>query len=318
LDEATLNDTNNADVAAVRIGAAQYPIEETPTLEAWAAKVDRWVAEGVEQGAELLVFPEYAALEQAACFGRTVSQDLSASLVKVAEQSEARVAHHQALAKKYKVHILAGSGPVQNTDGHFVNVAQLVTPDGRVGAQEKLMMTPFEREWGVSAGSAINVFQTDVGCLAIAICYDVEFPLIARAMAEAGAEVLLVPSCTERHSGYNRVRTGALARALENTIVTVQAPTVGEADWSPAVDVNVGAAGIYVPAEFGVSDTGVIAQGGLSTHQWVTASVDLQRLRRVRGSGEMRNFSDWSRQPGARSFNVDVDVIDLRARVPAV
>ena len=81
------------------------------------------------------------------------------------------------------------------------------------------------------------------------ICYDSEFPLLARAMAEAGAELLLVPSCTERVSGYHRVRTGARARALENQIAAMVSPTVGDALWSPAVDRNTGAAGIYVPSE---------------------------------------------------------------------
>ena len=88
-------------------------------------------------------------------------------------------------------------------------------------------------------------------------------------MAEAGADVVLVPSCTERISGYHRVRTGSMARALENTIATVQSPTVGDAPWSPAVDFNAGAAGIYVPSEHGVSDDGVLAQGKLNASEWV-------------------------------------------------
>jgi hypothetical protein len=48
-----------------------------------------------------------------------------------------------------------------------------------------------------------------------------------------------------------------------------------------------------------VSDTGVIAEGTLDRPQWVAATVDLARLRRVRETGEMRNYSDWSLQPGA-------------------
>jgi len=52
-----------------------------------------------------------------------------------------------------------------------------------------------------------------------------------RGLAEAGAEIVLIPSCTERISGYHRVRTGAKARALENQIATVVSPTVGDALW---------------------------------------------------------------------------------------
>jgi predicted amidohydrolase len=295
----------------LKIASAQYPIGQPKTLAEWEQKIALWVKNGAATGAELLVFPEYAAIEQAACFGPEVYEDLQATLAKVSALAEARVALHARLAAEHGVHILVGSGPVKKPDGRFVNVAQLVTPAGRVGEQEKLVMTPFEHDWGVSAGSPVRVFHTDIGVFGIAICYDSEFPLLVRAMAEAGAEVILVPSCTERVSGYHRVRTGCLARALENTIAAVQSPLVGDAPWSAAVDFNSGAAGIYVPSEQGVSDNGVIAQGTLNVAQWITATVDLDRLKTVRESGEMRNFTDWALQPGARGGKADVEIIHL-------
>jgi predicted amidohydrolase len=159
------------------------------------------------------------------------------------------------------------------------------------------------------------VFETAIGTFGIAICYDSEFPLLVRALAEAGADIVLVPSCTERISGFHRVRTGSMARALENTIATVQSPTVGDALWSPAVDRNEGAAGIYVPSEHGVSDTGVIAEGKLNASQWVTGVVDIARLRRIKETGEMRNYQDWRAQPGAthiENLSKSVERVDLR------
>ncbi|MBN8910844.1 MAG: carbon-nitrogen hydrolase family protein [Rhizobiales bacterium] len=295
----------------LKVAAAQYPIGAPASLSEWEAKIAAWVADGAATGAELLVFPEYAAIEQAAALGPEVYNDLTTTLERVAALAEARVALHAALAKQHGVHILVGSGPAKHTDGRFVNAAQLVTPSGKVGVQEKLIMTPFEHNWGVTAGSPLRVFATTLGKLAVLICYDSEFPLLVRAMAEAGAEVVLVPSCTERVSGYHRVRTGSQARALENTIVTVQSPTVGDAPWSPAVDLNVGAAGIYVPPEQGVSDTGVLAEGVLNAAQWVHAAADLAALRRLRTSGEMRNFGDWPAQPGAAPLKHTVEMISL-------
>lgn len=293
------------------IAAAQYPIDQPASLTAWRDKIAIWVKEGAATGAQLLIFPEYAAIEQAAALGEVVYSDLNATLSEVARLTEERVALHADLAKAHNVHILVGSGPCRLDDGRFVNAAQLVTPSGSVGVQEKIIMTPFERDWGVSPGGPLRVFETAIGKIAVAICYDSEFPLLSRAFAEAGAEVILVPSCTERVSGYHRVRTGAVARALENTVVTVQSPTVGEALWSPAVDRNSGAAGIFVPSEHGVSDTGVIAEGVLDAAQWVSGTVDLARLRRVRSTGEMRNFADWSVQPGAASLIGNVEVVSL-------
>ncbi len=284
---------------SLTIAAAQYPIGQPSTLAEWETKIRDWVAKGSATGAQLLVFPEYAAIEQAACFGPKVYSDLAATLDKVAELADSRVALHAELGKKHGVHILVGSGPVKTSTGAFANAAQLITPHGNVSAQEKIIMTPFERGWGITGGTTLRVFETLIGTFGIAICYDSEFPLLVRALAEAGADVVLVPSCTERISGFHRVRTGSMARALENTIVTVQSPTVGQALWSPAVDHNEGAAGIYVPAEHGVSETGIIAEGKLNAAQWVTGTIDLARLRHVKDSGEMRNFADWSTQPGA-------------------
>lgn len=297
--------------SALKVASAQYPIGQPKSLAEWREKIAVWVRHGAETGADLLVFPEYAAIEQAACFGPEVYSDLQVTLTKVAELAADRIQHHLDLAKQHGVHILVGSGPVLKSDGRFVNAAQLVTPDGLIGEQEKLIMTPFERDWGISAGGPVRVFETAVATIGIAICYDSEFPLLVRAMAEAGAEVILVPSCTERVSGYHRVRTGSRARALENTIATVQSPTVGDAPWSPAIDYNSGAAGIYVPSEYGVSDTGIIAEGALNAAHWVTATIDLARLRTIRTSGEMRNYRDWSMQPGAPAAPVAVETVKL-------
>jgi predicted amidohydrolase len=295
----------------LKVAAAQYPIDQPATLDAWRDKIVRWVADGAATGAEVLVFPEYAAIEQAAALGEKVYGDLDATLQAVAELEGDRVALHQDLAAKHRVHILVGSGPSRKGEGRYVNAAQLVTPKGSVGIQEKLIMTPFETDWGISAGTQLRVFDTVLGLVGINICYDSEFPLIARAMAEAGAELLLVPSCTERVSGYHRVRTGSRARALENQIATVVSPTVGDALWSPAVDRNTGSAGIYVPSEQTVSDTGILAQGELNAAQWVTADVDMARLRHLRTTGEMRNYIDWSNQLGAAKLADNVEIVTL-------
>jgi len=173
-------------------------------------------------------------------------------------------------------------------------------------------MTPFERNWGIAPGGPLRVFETTLGRLGILICYDCEFPLLARAQAQAGARLLLVPSCTERVSGYHRVRTGAQARALENTVAAVSSPTIGDAPWSPAVDRNTGAAGVFVPAESALSETGVLAEGQLNVPGLVTATIDMLGLARLREAGEMHNAADWELQPGAAVALPAPEVIDLR------
>ncbi|MDX2258221.1 MAG: carbon-nitrogen hydrolase family protein [Hyphomicrobiaceae bacterium] len=294
------------------VATAQYPVGAPATLADWRDKIAAWVAAGAATGADLLVFPEYAAIEQAATFGPEVTGDLLATLAAVAGEAGERVAFHAELASEYGVCILVGSGPVEGSDGRYRNAAQLVTPAGLVGEQEKLIMTPFEHGWGVAAGGPVRVFDTSIGRVAVAICYDSEFPLTVRAMAEAGAELLLVPSCTERLSGFHRVRTGAKARALESQIAVVTSPLIGEAPWSAAIDVNTGAAGLFVPSEHGVSDTGIIAEGTIDKPEWVVGTFDFAGLRRLRSGGEMRNYADWTAQVGASLLAHHVEIVDLR------
>jgi predicted amidohydrolase len=298
-------------MATIRIAAAQYPIEAFDNLGVYQAKVGRWVAEAAANRAHLLVFPEYGAMEYAAASGAATAGNLQVSLAAVSEAFAQMDAAHADLARRHGVHILAASGPSARAGSRYVNAARLFSPSGKIGVQEKLIMTPFERDWGISGGERLRVFETALGRIGIAICYDSEFPLLVRAQAEAGAEIILIPSCTEFASGYNRVRAAALARALENGCATVVSPTIGDAPWSPAVDRNAGAAGVYVPPDHAFSETGVLAEGVFNQPQWVYADVALDRLRAIKASGEMRNSTDWRAQPGAVPLARHVEVIAL-------
>lgn len=287
-----------APARTVRVAAAAYPLDALPTLDAVEDKIARWVAEAADAGAELLVFPEYGAMELAAPAGDAVCADLDASLAAVSDALPRIDAVHADLAARHGVHILAASGPRRGADGCYRNTARLFAPSGKSGRQDKLIRTPFERDWGLVPGEKLSVFETALGHIGVAICYDSEFPLLVRAMVEAGAEIILIPACTELVSGYHRVCTAAMARALEGGCATVVSPTVRDSIWSPAVDYNCGAAGIYVPAEASISDTGILAEGALNVAGWVYGDIDLAALARLAESGEMRNRADWRHQPG--------------------
>lgn len=170
------------------------------------------------------------------------------------------------------------------------------------------MMTRFENEqWGIASGEMpLQLFDTAIGRIGVCICYDVEFPLIARALVEAGAEILLAPSCTDTLAGYHRVRIGARARALESQCYVVQAPLIGEAPWSPAVDVNVGIAGVFTPVDRGFPDDGVLTEGEPDAAGWTWADLDLGELDRVRAEGQVFNHSDWPKQATAGAVKPQV------------
>jgi predicted amidohydrolase len=274
-----------------------YPVSTPGSWAEVEQMLTQWVKEAADHKAQLLVFPEYAAMSLAALFGDPVRGDLVAQLDALQSLRDAYLSLHQKLAQLHQVHILAGSFPWQTAPQCFHNRAWLCTPDGGARYQDKQIMTRFEREvWAISSGDRQQVFDTALGKIGVAICYDSEFPLLARAQVEAGAEILLVPSCTDAAAGYHRVRVAAQARALESQCYVLVSPLVGEAAWSPAIDVNVGAAGVYGPPDRGFPDDGVVAQGVINQPGWVYAEIDLDLVRNVRSNGQVLNFAHWAEQ----------------------
>lgn len=288
----------------MKIAAAAYPLDRFRDWTAYEAKITRWVEKAVALGADLLVFPEYAAMELAALAGTAAAADPLRAAAAVSARMEAADALMARLAAAHDVHILSGSGPARQ-GAAFVNRAGLFGPGGLIAHQDKLIPTPFERrDWVIVPGAPLRLFDTPLGRIGVLICYDCEFPLLGRALAEANAEILLVPSNTEALAGYWRVRIGAMARALEGQCIVVHSPTVGPARWCPVVDNNTGAAAIYGPPDLGFPPTGVIAEGALDQPGWVLAEVDLAAVAEVRRAGAVANHADWPRQ--AASNNVEI------------
>ncbi len=281
----------------VKVATAQYDISFLADWQEYQNKVDRWVNEAAKQGAKILVFPEYASLELASLFGKEVYSSLSQQLAAMQAVHADYLEFFKSLAVKSACYIQSGSFPVEIKDKHYCNRAYLFYPNGKVEYQDKLIMTRFENEqWFISAGSEIKCFDTEFGRIAINICYDSEFPMLARKQVEMGANLILVPSCTDTLAGYHRVKIGCQARALENQCYVVQACLVGNAEWSEAVDVNVGAAGIYTPVDRGFPDNGILAEGKLNDVQWVIGEILLSACEKVRQQGQVFNYRDWPRQ----------------------
>ncbi len=283
----------------MKVASAAYPMDFLESWKAYEEKLTRWVSEAAGAGADLLVFPEYGAMELATLAGREAALDLEASLRAVSDRIPDADALHARLAQEFGVHILAASAPVFDPEigDRPVNRARFFAPNGDMGHQDKQIMTRFEREdWGVVGGGPLQLFETELGVIGILICYDSEFPLLGRAMADA--DLILVPSCTEAMTGYSRVRIGAMARSLENQCVTIMSSTVGSCDWSEAVDENTGVGGVFGPPDTGFPPTGVIAEGTLNQPGWTHAEVDLKRIAHVRADGVVLNRRHWDDQIG--------------------
>ncbi len=280
----------------MKVATAAYDLDWLASWSQYEDKLDRWVAEATGQGADLLVFPEYGAMELSTLDGAGVAGDLERSIQAVSERIQDVQNLHTRLAQTYKTYILGASAPVIDGPGRPVNRAVFYAPDGGVAHQDKQIMTRFEREiWDIAPGGPLRLFDTALGKIGILICYDSEFPLLGRALNEA--DLILVPSCTEALSGYWRVRIGAMSRSLENQCVTVMSSLVGSNQWSEAVDMNTGTGGIFGPPDKGFPQTGVLAEGTLNQPGWTYAEIDLSAIAEVRADGHVLNSTHWDEQP---------------------
>lgn len=196
------------------------------------------------------------------------------------------------LAVSSGVRIIGGSTPVQTEHG-VRNVAHLFTPAGHVYTQDKLHVTPNEtREYGIVAGDKIRVFDTGIARIAIAICYDVEFPELARLTTLAGAEILMVPFSTDERKAYLRVRYSAQARAVENAIYVALAGNVGNL---PQVDnflINYGQSVVCTPSDFEFPTDAIAAAADTQGETVVITDLDLGALDQVREFGSVRPLRD--------------------------
>ena len=292
-------------MTALRLALLQQPIMRPADFPGWAALLDARVAEAAAAGAELLVMPEYGCVELAGCAAPAAAPDPAPDGARVLDvvcaATERLLDAMRATARRHGVWLLPGTLPVRDAapDGRprTRNRAPLIAPSGRCAFQDKSVMTRFESEvWDIAPGEPPAVFDTPWGRIGICICYDIEFPPLARAQAEAGAFLILAPSCTDTVAGFNRVRLSARARALENQCYVAIAPTVGAAPWLGTLDANRGYAAVFGPVDRGFPEDGVLTRGALDAPGWVYATLDPARLEVVRADGGVRNHRDW---PGA-------------------
>jgi predicted amidohydrolase len=139
------------------------------------------------------------------------------------------------LAQELKVWLLIGSALVRREGGGMANRSMLVDPDGRVvAAYDKMHMFDVDLPSGERvreseayvAGEAAVIGDAPWGRVGLTICYDIRFAYLYRALAQAGAEMLTVPSAFTRSTGEAHWEILLRARAIE-TGAFVLAPAQG-------------------------------------------------------------------------------------------
>lgn len=280
----------------LRLALAQWTIGAPENFGVFAARVSAAVGDAAKGGAQIVVFPEYLALELASTLAPGVRADFVATLNALQSLHGAWLDLFAELARKHRIHLLAGTFLLAQPNGRYRNRAYFFSADGKHVFQDKLTLTGFEKERGViEPGDALKVFDTEFGRVAINVCYDAEFPLYARAQQQAGARLLLVPSCTDTDAGATRVRVGCMARALENRLFVAQSVTAGDAPDNPALDTNTGSAMLYAPSDRGLPANGTVAAAEAGA-TWLLADVDFAALDTTLQNAQVAVPLDWDAQ----------------------
>ena len=209
----------------LRVGLIQT---RTPATHAAAlAHVAPLVRQAAAQGATLIATPEGTNILQ---------RDKQALLPQLTLLADDPVVQGlQALAAELSVAILVGSALVQREDGKAANRSALISPLGDIVATyDKLHMFDVDLPTGESARESATYEPGDEAVavhagemrLGLTICYDVRFPALYRALALAGAQVIVTPAAFTRPTGEAHWEILLRARAIE-TGSFVLAPAQG-------------------------------------------------------------------------------------------
>ena len=273
----------------VRIAAVQYLLRPIGRFEDFASQVEFFVRSAKDYSSHFVLFPEFFTMQLLSYINEPAPALAVRRLAQLAPDYEALFMR---LAQETGIYIIAGTHPVIQR-GKVFNAAHLFTPNGRVFRQKKVHLTPTESgPYQLSRGHGLYLYHTDFGNIAIVVCYDVEFPEVARVMAEAGAEILFVPSCTDGREGFCRVRYCAQARAIENQIYVAMTGTVGNLPLVPCMATNYGQAAILTPSDYFFARDGIAAEGNINQEQLVVADVDLDLLDEQRVNGSVIPLQD--------------------------
>ena len=279
-------------VHSVRLCLVQYRMRRVKDFEEFAKQAEFFVDLASDYKSDFVLFPELFTTQLLSLVDAPNPSQAARAL---AEYTPRYLELFNELAVNYNVNVIGGSQFAIEED-RLYNIAYLFRRDGTIEKQYKIHVTPNEaRWWGVLPGNEVKMFDTDRGRIAVQICYDVEFPELARIAAAKGAQILFVPFNTDERYGYLRVRHCAQARAIENQIYVAITGCSGMLPFVDNADMHYSQAGIFTPSDFPFARDAVAAESMPNIETAVMQDVDLELLRRNRVQGTVRPWTDRRR-----------------------
>ncbi len=211
---------------SLKIAAVQMCSGIDPEVN--AQSMERLVREAAAQGAIYVQTPEMTGAVQKDRAGLTA--------ILRAEGDDLIVRKAAELAGELGIHLHVGSTAIALSDGKVANRGFLFAPDGRrICSYDKIHMFDVDLDngesWRESAvyspGNVAKVADLSFAKLGFAICYDVRFPELFKAEAQAGAQIISVPAAFTRQTGEAHWETLLRARAIENGVYIIAAAQAG-------------------------------------------------------------------------------------------
>ncbi len=201
--------------ATFRVGLVQMRSGRTPAANLDAAA--KLIGEARAGGADYVQTPEMTNILEA-------KRDALMAII-VTEEEDASLAGLRELARRHRLWLHIGSLALKASPDRAVNRAFLIRPDGGIAARyDKIHMFDVDLAGGESyresrsyvAGEHAVTADLPWGRIGITVCYDLRFPALYRALAEAGSAFLAVPSAFTKQTGDAHWHVLNRARAIEN------------------------------------------------------------------------------------------------------
>lgn len=277
--------------ASVRVATVQFQMRRISEIREFEEQVEYFVDVASDYDADFVVFPELFTLELLSIEGEKLAP--APAIARIAEYTDRFCVFMSGLAVSYNINIIGGTHPTRAGNGDIRNIGYVFLRDGAMYTQEKLHPTPAERRWwNIKGGYGANAIPTDCGPIGVMICYDSEFPELARHLVDQGAMLLFVPFCTDERRGYLRVRYCCQARAVENQCYVITSGVVGNLPNVENMDIHYAESAILTPSDFPFARDGVAADTAPNTETIAIADLSLSDLLTSRQSGAVRNLKD--------------------------
>ncbi len=199
---------NTFKVAAIQMASG-------PLVSGNLKEAERLIAKAAEQGAKLVVLPEFFAI-------MGISEE---DKLKVKEQEGKGPIQNflSQTARRHKIWLVGGSIPLAASVPHKVKNSCLVFDDKgeQVARYDKIHLfslalgnESYDEAMTIEPGSKVVVVDSPFGRIGLAICYDLRFPELFRAMKDV--DIIVLPSAFTETTGKMHWEVLVRARAIEN------------------------------------------------------------------------------------------------------